>query len=496
MRAYLKNPENAAEFACDLFVIPLYSDKKLPPSARAMDRALDKQVSQLVGSGDFSATLTETLLLPGVRGSKARHVMLLGLGERDKLQRQHWVDIAAALATALLTAKVRHIALASDFKPARGLAVNWMLQHLAAHITRSTYRYTATKKPEKNHLPQIDKLSFIGATNNSANKQALSHGIAIGEGIKLARELGDLPANICTPKYLAAQARKLGRKSSKLGIRVMGEKQMRELGMNSLLSVGAGSVEESQLIIMSYRGGKINDKPHVLVGKGITFDTGGISLKPGAKMDEMKFDMCGAASVLGAIHAVVGMDLPLNITGVIAAAENMPAGNATKPGDVVTSMAGKTIEVLNTDAEGRLVLCDALHYVKRFKPESVVDMATLTGACIVALGHHASGLMSNDDELADALLRAGEESGDRAWRLPLWEEYHKQLKTPFADLANIGGPSAGTITAGCFLAQFAEDYRWAHIDIAGTAWNQPGPKGASGRPVALLCQYLDNLARS
>ncbi|NNL10897.1 MAG: leucyl aminopeptidase [Pseudomonadales bacterium] len=494
MRAYLKNPDNPASFNCDVLVVPLYSDKKLPRAAREVDKVLKKQVSQLLGNGDFGASHGETMLLPGVLGTGAKHLMLLGLGERENMQRQQWVTAAAALASALNAAKVKHIAILSDFKTPKGMPLAWTLQQFVVQTTRATYRYTATKTPAKKDLPQINKLSFLAAANNSANKKALTHGIAIGEGINLARELGNLPGNICTPKYLSAQARKLGRRFDKLSTRVLGEKQMRELEMHSLLSVGTGSVQESQLIIMNYHGGKKSQKPHVLVGKGITFDSGGISLKPGSKMDEMKFDMCGAASVLGAMQAAASMSLPINIIGVIAAAENMPAGNATKPGDVVTSMAGKTIEVLNTDAEGRLVLCDALHYVKRFKPETVVDMATLTGACIVALGHHASGLLSNDDELADALLKAGIDSGDRAWRLPLWEEYHKQLKTPFADLANIGGPSAGTITAGCFLSQFAEDYRWAHLDIAGTAWNQGGPKGASGRPVALLCQYLDDLA--
>ncbi|NNL56180.1 MAG: leucyl aminopeptidase, partial [Pseudomonadales bacterium] len=385
---------------------------------------------------------------------------------------------------------VRHLALLADFKTPKPVPVDWALQQITCALTRGSYRYTATKKPEKNLPPTLNKISLLNAAATSANKKAIKNGVAVGDGINVARELGNLPGNICTPKYLASEARKLGRKYDSISTKVLGEKQMRELGMGSLLSVGNGSAEESQFIIMHYKGGKKSAQPHVLVGKGITFDTGGISLKPGGKMDEMKFDMCGAASVLGTMQALASMKLPINVVGVIAAAENMPSSTATKPGDVVTSMAGKTIEVLNTDAEGRLVLCDALHYVKRFKPASVVDMATLTGACIVALGHHATGLLSNDDQLADELLAAGTASGDRAWRLPLWEEYQKQLKSPFADLANIGGPAAGTITAACFLSQFAEDYRWAHLDIAGTAWNQGGPKGASGRPVALLCQYL------
>ena len=337
-------------------------------------------------------------------------------------------------------------------------------------------------------------MSIVNADSTAANRQAITQGVAIGQGINIARELGNLPGNICTPKYLSAQARKLARQHAAIKTTVLGEKQMQALSMDSLLSVGHGSVEESQLMVINYQGGKKSQKPHVLVGKGITFDSGGISLKPGARMDEMKFDMCGAASVIGTLSAIAEMKLPLNVIGVIPAAENMPSSKATKPGDVVTSMSGKTIEVLNTDAEGRLVLCDALTYVERFKPESVVDIATLTGACIMALGHHASGLLSNNDDLANSLLTAGTDSADRAWQLPLWDVYKKQLSSPFADLGNIAAGGAGTITAACFLSEFTENYRWAHLDIAGTAWGQAGGKGASGRPVGLLCQYLISLA--
>jgi leucyl aminopeptidase len=283
----------------------------------------------------------------------------------------------------------------------------------------------------------------------------------------------------------------MSRGDKRMTTRILDEKKMRELGMGSLLSVSAGSDEPARLVIMEYKGGKKGDNPYVLVGKGITFDTGGISLKPGAKMDEMKFDMGGAASVFGTLHAVMELDLPLNVVAIVAAAENMPSGGATKPGDVVTSMSGKTIEILNTDAEGRLVLADALTYAERYKPRAVIDIATLTGACVVALGAHASGLYANQDELAEQLLAAGTETHDRAWRMPLWDEYQKQINTPFADIANLGGPGGGSITAACFLSRFAEDYNWAHLDIAGTAWDS-APKGATGRPVPLLTRYLMN----
>jgi leucyl aminopeptidase len=332
-----------------------------------------------------------------------------------------------------------------------------------------------------------DSYGYVSGTSiATANLLSGQH---TGQGINTARELGNLPGNICTPIYLANEARKLARAHSTLSTRVLDEKQMRELGMGSLLSVSAGSAQPAKLIVMQYKGAATEKQPYVLVGKGITFDSGGISLKPGAKMDEMKFDMCGAASVFGTLHAVLAMRLPINLVCIIAAAENMPSSTATKPGDVVTSMSGQTIEVLNTDAEGRLVLCDALTYAERFKPAAVIDIATLTGACVVALGAHASGMYANNDKLAEQLTNAGEQSFDRAWRMPLWDEYQKQINTPFADMANVGGPGGGSITAACFLARFTKKYHWAHLDIAGSAWHS-APKGATGRPVGLLTRYL------
>lgn len=494
MRAIVKTTDSPSSIRCDTLVVPVYSDNKLSRFGSETDRSLSKQLSRLIKLEEFSGKPGQTLLVYSPEKHACKRVVLWGLGEKSKLDVQQWLNATSSLSGYLQKSRAGHVAVLGDISIPKAVSSEQAWSQLATQMTCATYRYTETLSKSDDAEPGIGKLTLLLRDSNRAITKAVKRGVAIGTGINIARELGNLPGNICTPKYLSAEARKLGRKYEKISTTVLGEKAMSELGMGSLLSVGNGSDQESQFIIMHYRGGTKKQKPHVLVGKGITFDTGGISLKPGAKMDEMKFDMCGAASAFGAIHAAAEMNLPINVTAVIAAAENMPSGRATKPGDVVTSMAGKTIEVLNTDAEGRLVLCDALHYVKRFKPASVVDMATLTGACIVALGHHATGLMSNNDELADRLLASGEQSGDRAWRLPIWDDYQKQLKSPFADLANIGGPAAGTITAACFLSQFAESYPWAHLDIAGTAWNQGGGKGASGRPVSLLCQYLINLA--
>jgi leucyl aminopeptidase len=317
----------------------------------------------------------------------------------------------------------------------------------------------------------------------------LANGQALAAGVSLAKDLGNLPPNVCTPSYLAEQALALG-KTHQFKVEVLERDALKKLGMGSFLGVAQGSEEPPKFIIMQHLKGKKEQKPVVLVGKGITFDTGGISLKPGSDMDEMKYDMCGAASVIGTFKAIAAMNLPLNVIGVIPTCENMPDGRATRPGDVLTSMSGLTIEVLNTDAEGRLILCDALTYVERFEPSAVIDVATLTGACVIALGHHASGLFSNNDALAAELLQAGEVALDRAWHMPMWEDYQSLLDSNFADMANIGGRAAGSITAACFLARFAKKYDWAHLDVAGTAWKSGKEKGGTGRPVPLLTEFL------
>ena len=396
------------------------------------------------------------------------------------------------LATAILALNVDSLAL--DLAPfATEKSAEQTLLDLTTEVHYKNYRFDdfKSKKKPARALKQVSLGN--SALGNAAS--TVDQGLALAEGLSLTRDLGNMPGNACTPTYLSDCAKKLA-ESLPLDVDILGEEEMSALGMGSLLSVSAGSVEPAQLIVMKYNGGAQGDAPQVLVGKGITFDTGGISLKPGGSMDEMKYDMCGAASVFGTLLAACKMALPINLIGIVAAAENMPSGIATKPGDVVTSMSGKTIEVLNTDAEGRLVLCDALTYAERFEPAAIIDIATLTGAVIVALGHHASGLYANDDRLANALIDAGDKTHDRLWRLPLWKDYSKQLESNFADLANIGGRAAGSVTAACFLAEFTSKQTWAHLDIAGTAWSSGKAKGASGRPVKLLVEYLKTAAGS
>jgi len=321
--------------------------------------------------------------------------------------------------------------------------------------------------------------------------EALDRVRHLAMGIRRCRLLGDLPPNICTPVYLADTAERLAREIDGLEVEVLDENQMEDLGMWSLLAVARGSANPPRLIRMSWRGGADDQPPAALVGKGVTFDTGGISIKPRELMEQMKFDMCGAATTIGTLEAIARMGLAINVEGVVAAVENMPDGKAYRPGDVIETLSGKTVEVHNTDAEGRMILADALTWTTRnVEPGVMVDIATLTGACVVALGHHASAVMTNDDELAEELLAAGTESADRAWRLPLWDEYQEQIDTPFADMKNVGGMPAGSITAGCFLSRFTEGQRWAHLDIAGSAWRWGKAESASGRPVAMLTQWL------
>lgn len=486
--------DDASSASTQCAIVPVFRTGKLSGAAKAIDKALGGSIKQALELGDFAGKSGQTMMLPGA--GKLRRVLLVGCGPEKALGREGSRKFCTALAKRLTAANASDAVLHLQQLNLNDADALWLLDHLARELVLATYRYTVTlSKPKPATALKRVTVNVQGSVATSAAKKALAQGAATGTGMNEARELGNLPGNICTPTYLAQQARKLARRVENLKVTVLEEKKMKELGMGALLSVSAGSVQPAKLIIMQYNGGKASAAPHVLVGKGITFDSGGISLKPGAKMDEMKYDMGGAASVVGTLSAVAQMKLPINVVGIIAAAENMPSGIATKPGDVIRSMAGKTIEVLNTDAEGRLVLCDALTYAARFKPASVIDIATLTGACIVALGSHATALYANNDELADQLLDAGTQAHDRAWRMPLWDDYQQQLKSNFADIANIGGPAAGSITAACFLARFAEDYDWAHLDIAGSAWNS-APKGATGRPVALLTRYLLDRAGS
>lgn len=440
--------------------------------------SLGKALNMLENSANSS------LLIPLEKDAPANSALLWRLPKSDS-DSQHWREFASKLATRLVGLNTESVAI--DLSGLAGMTGELdIAEEIALSLEQSQYRYEEFKSKKK-PARKLSKVLFATAADKDPSA-SIKKGEAIGQGINLSRDLGNKPGNACTPTYLAELAVEM----QDMGIEtsILDEDQMRELGMGSLLSVSAGSEQPAKLIVMQYRGAAESVKPYALVGKGITFDTGGISLKPGAAMDEMKFDMCGAASVFGAVHTAAKLKLPINLVAVIAAAENMPSGTATKPGDIVTSMSGQTIEVLNTDAEGRLVLCDALSYVARFEPETIIDIATLTGACVIALGSHASGLYANDDQLAGDLLASASKTGDKAWRMPLWPEYDKQLESNFADMANIGGREAGSVTAACFLARFTKGQKWAHLDIAGTAWKSGKAKGATGRPVRLLTDYL------
>ncbi len=471
-------------------VAGVFEPRKLSPSARSIDAASGNHLSELLRRGDMEGKAGTTLLLHRVPGTLAERVLLVGLGkEREFRDAPYRQAVACAVRTLNETGAFDGVVFLTEL-PVPGRDVRWRVRQAAMVALDTLYRFDRFKSKKEDVRRPLRKLTFSVARRNelAPAEQALAQGEAIAEGANLARELGNLPGNLCTPAYLAEQARELAHAAG-LRVEVLERDAMRKLGMNAALSVANGSHQPPRLIVLRYHGAGPS-KPIVLVGKGITFDSGGISLKPGAEMDEMKFDMCGAASVLGTLKACARLKLPLNVIGIVIAAENMPGGAASRPGDVVTSMSGRSIEILNTDAEGRLVLCDALSYAERFEPDCVLDIATLTGACVIALGHVASGLFSNDDALARDLLRCATDAFDRAWRMPLWDDYREQLKSNFADLANIGGRPAGSITAAYFLSRFAEKYRWAHLDIAGTAWKSGKEKGATGRPVPLLVHYL------
>ncbi|GGY69038.1 cytosol aminopeptidase [Cellvibrio zantedeschiae] len=475
-------------------VVACFDGNKLSAAASAINAADAKQLEALLKREKFSGKVGQSILLLNPQGITAERLLVLGLGEQDKQGSTSPDNFRKALQKipeALRPTPCSEISLVlGDIKVDQKNA-EWQARQAVEVLIASQHRADSLKsKPaEPSFVLTKVSLGFHKAQLADATK-GIKIGQAIAKGVDLARELGNLPGNVCTPTYLASEAKRLARGQTALSVKVLEEKAMKELGMGSLLSVSAGSDQPAKLIVLEYKGGNKKDAPFALVGKGITFDTGGISLKPGAGMDEMKYDMCGAASVLGTFKALVELLPAINVVGIIAASENMPGGSATKPGDIVTSMSGQTIEILNTDAEGRLVLCDALTYTERFKPKTVIDIATLTGACVVALGNHASGLFSNNEDLAQAILKAGQAANDRAWQMPLWDDYQKQLDSNFADIANIGGPAGGSITAACFLSRFTKNFAWAHLDIAGTAWLSGAAKGATGRPVPLLVQYL------
>lgn len=472
-------------------VVGVFEPRKLSVPAEIIDNAARGYISDLLRRGDMEGKAGSTLLLHNVPGSLADRVLLVGLGkEKEFRDKEYRNAIATAVRTLNETGGFDGTLFLTELA-VRKRDVAWRIRQAATVALDTLYRFDRLKSKKDEVRRPLRKLTFCVERRNelAAAECALEQGQAIAAGISFMKDLANLPGNICTPTYLADQARTL---ASELGlaVEVLERDDMEKLGMHSLLAVARGSDQPPKFIVVSHKGGKPGDKPVVLVGKGITFDTGGISLKPPAEMDEMKFDMSGAAAVLGSIKAAALMKLPLNVIAVVPAAENMPGGKATRPGDVVTSMSGQTIEILNTDAEGRLILCDALSYVERFEPACVVDAATLTGACVIALGGIATGLLANNDSLARELLDAGQEAHDRAWQLPLWDDYQELLKSNFADMANIGGRQGGTITAACFLSRFAKKYDWAHLDVAGTAYKSGKDKGSTGRPVPLLTHFL------
>ncbi|MDR5802847.1 leucyl aminopeptidase [Caballeronia sp. LZ001] len=482
----------------DVIVLGIFEAQTLTGAARDMDVATKGLVSRVVKAGDMNGRAGSTLLIPEVTGIGASRILLVGLGKQDAFNQKAYGEAVRAAWRVILGAKIVQATFTLAQLPIQERSGDWGVRAAILALRELTYKFTQMKSKPDNSARSLKKIVFsVDPADEKAAKAAARQGVAIANGMDLTRDLGNLPPNVCTPTYLGQTAKKLGR-DWKLKVEVLGQKQIEALNMGSFLSVAKGSVEPPQFIVIHYQGaggtesGKAKGKnaPVVLVGKGITFDTGGISIKPGDSMDEMKYDMCGAGSVFGTLRAVAEMGLKLNVVGVIPTCENMPAGNALKPGDIVTAMNDTTIEVLNTDAEGRLILCDALTYAERFKPAAVVDIATLTGACVIALGHHNTGLFSKDDALAGELLDASREAVDPAWRLPLDDEYQDQLKSNFADVANIGGRPGGSITAACFLSRFAQSYPWAHLDIAGTAWKSGAAKGATGRPVPLLSQFL------
>jgi leucyl aminopeptidase len=464
-------------------VVGVLQGNTLTPAARRLDQASKGALKKALS--DISGRAGSTLLLRNLPGVAAERVLLVGLGE--KAAEGAYRDAVRAAASALKDLGTKDAALFLVDTKIGSRPVSWNVRHAVLGVRDAFYRFDQLKSEKKAGAPALAQV-ILPLSPKAELQAALKEAVATADGTDLAKTLGNLPPNICTPAYLAAEAQKLAREF-KLQVEVLERKDMEKLGMGALLAVARGAHQPPKLIILRYFGSSKGKKPLALVGKGITFDTGGISLKPAGEMDEMKFDMSGAGSVLGAIRALAGMKAPVNVVGVIPATENMPGGQATRPGDIATTMSGQTVEILNTDAEGRLILCDALTYAARYEPEAVIDIATLTGAIVIALGHAATGLFANDDKLAAEIRDAADDAWDRVWQMPLWEDYQEQLRSNFADFANIGGRPGGSITAASFLARFTRKMRWAHLDIAGTAWKSGREKGSTGRPVPLLVRY-------
>ncbi len=480
----------------DCFIVGIFTDKQLSEAAQIIDAHTKGYIRRLFQSNDLTGEIGEALLLHDVANLPSKRLLIVGCGAQAEFNETAFRKVIHKAISVLKTTGAKEACCYLTDLKVKDRAVDWNIRQAVQVSYEATYEFNQFKSKPKTRVMSLGQLTWNVANkaNLSAAQRALQEGLAIAEGVILAKDLGNMPANRCTPSFLAKQAQTLGKEYKTVAVDVLEESNMRQLGMGALLAVAQGSEEPAKLIIVHYRGKvKKGKSPVVLVGKGVTFDSGGISLKPSAGMDEMKYDMCGAASILGAIKVAAELALPIEVVGILPATENMPDGKAVKPGDIVTTMSGQTVEILNTDAEGRLILCDALTYAERFKPAAVIDVATLTGAVIVALGSVASGMMSNNEILAQAVQQAAQESWDRVWSLPLWDDYQELINGPFADMVNVGqGNEAKCIAAGCFLARFAEKYPWVHLDIAGTAWKSGKEKTASGRPVPLLVQFLIN----
>jgi leucyl aminopeptidase len=479
-------------------IVGIYENGELTPTAQALDKASKQGISQIIKQSGFQGKVGQFLPIFNLTHTSFAHILLMGCGKSTSLTPMAFRKI---ILTGVRTAAASKATQATCYLaelPLKNQSLAWKIKQIAETTGDALYRFDMFKTTKEPTSPLKELTIHISdSKQQKACEKALQQGLAIADAVTLTKNLANLPSNICTPSFLADQARDLGKTHSTLSVKVLNENDMKKLGMGALLAVSQGSAEEAKLICIEYKGAGKSQAPIALVGKGVTFDSGGNSLKSPDSMVGMKYDMCGAATVLGTINAVAELKLPINVVGVIPAVENMPGGTAYKPEDILTSLSGKTIEVISTDAEGRLILADALTYCERYKPEVVIDIATLTGAVVIALGFHATGLVSNNDALANALLTAGQESNDRAWQLPLWEEYQDQIKSPFADISNTGGRPAGTITAACFLSRFVEKVPWAHLDVAGTAafMMNSSDRMATGRPVPMLIQYLINRAK-
>tara|TARA_B100001057_G_scaffold98994_1_gene95696 strand:- start:8169 stop:9665 length:1497 start_codon:yes stop_codon:yes gene_type:complete len=480
----------------ECLILGVFREKMIGETAKYIDKISKKSISKLITSGDIKTGLGSTKIINNLESVKAKRVLIVGLGNRDSFEADEYKKACESAMKSISGIKLNNFANYLIVEKVKDLNNYYKSRYFIEAYFSSIYQFNQLKTGKKNKISTPTKI-IMGASNSGDSakiKLGCEHGKSISVGVNIAKDLGNLPANICTPTYLANESKKLAKKYKKMSVKILNEGALKKLKMDSFLSVTAGSKEPAKMIVMEYKGAK-KQRPHVLVGKGVTFDTGGISIKPSAKMDEMKYDMCGAATVIGVICAVAEMKLPINLNVVVPACENRPSSSATLPGDIVKSMSGQTIEILNTDAEGRLILCDALTYSERFNPKYIVDVATLTGACVVALGHIRTAIMSNNEELSNKLIDAADKASDKAWKMPMGNEYDIQLKSNFADMANIGSGYGGSITAACFLGRFTKNMKWAHLDIAGTAWKSGAQKGSTGRPVPMLSEFILNQSK-